>query len=280
MYSSISVRARVWPVCTHLICHNWHSRRLRIQDPRRSTCARRTPCPRHSWSDVDDPRRRWSNGGSHPRQGSGGRARSEQPPSWDQPWWDTWSQQQLKRRWKKGIMNKWIVRLVLSINWLTLGIAVIEQLIGPVAAVNALIVGQTSVAVLFMGLAMGALDVRGGALLGHGIQTELILAPRRGDGRGCGRQRSQQLYDCCGTYVDAKKTYDPIGVPCSPRPSCSCSDCAPLPCRRIAARSRRSPAWGCRWCKGRTGRSSRCARTLARRTFLGTQGSPRQGHVL
>lgn len=106
MYSSISVRARVWPVCTHLICHNWHSRRLRIQDPRRSTCARRTPCPRHSWSDVDDPRRRWSNGGSHPRQGSGGRARSEQPPSWDQPWWDTWSQQQLKRRWKKGNNEK------------------------------------------------------------------------------------------------------------------------------------------------------------------------------
>lgn len=50
---------------------------------------------------------------------------------------------------------------MLSINWLTLGIAVIEQLIGPVAAVNALIVGQTSIAVLFMGLAVGAFDVRG-----------------------------------------------------------------------------------------------------------------------
>lgn len=90
------------------------------------------------------------------------------------------------------------MRLVLSIKWLTLGIAVIEQLIGPVAAMNALIVGQTSIAVLFMGLAMGALNVRGRALLGHSIQTELILAPRRGDGRGCGR-RSKQLYNNCGT---------------------------------------------------------------------------------
>lgn len=40
---------------------------------------------------------------------------------------------------------------------------------------NALIVGQTGIAVLFVWLTMGALDVRSGALLGDGIQTKLIL---------------------------------------------------------------------------------------------------------
>jgi len=61
---------------------------------------------------------------------------------------------------------------------------VIQQLIRPVAAVDPLVVGQSGVAVLLMGLSVGALDVGGGAVLGNRIQTELVLAGRRGDGSG------------------------------------------------------------------------------------------------
>lgn len=73
---------------------------------------------------------------------------------------------------------------ILVAKRLTLGIAVVQQLVRPVASVDALVVGQAGVTVLLVGFAVGALDVRGGAVLGDGVQTELVLAARRGDGSG------------------------------------------------------------------------------------------------
>lgn len=72
-------------------------------------------------------------------------------------------------------------------------------------------------------------------------------------------------------------TYDPTGGPYNPPPSCSCNGCAPRPCRRRGGRSRRSPGSGCRWCRGRTGRSSPCGRKPGRHTFLGIPESPQPG---
>lgn len=60
----------------------------------------------------------------------------------------------------------------------------LQQLIRPVAAMDALVVGQSSITVLLMGLSMSALDVRRGAVLGHRVQAELVLAAGRRDGSG------------------------------------------------------------------------------------------------
>lgn len=60
----------------------------------------------------------------------------------------------------------------------------LQQLIRPVAAVDPFVVGQPGVAVLLVRLTVGALDVGGGAVLGDSVQTELVLAGRRGNGSG------------------------------------------------------------------------------------------------
>lgn len=61
------------------------------------------------------------------------------------------------------------------------GIANVQQLIGPIAAVDALVVGQTRLAVLLMRNAVGALDEAGGALRTVRIDAELVFAAGRRD---------------------------------------------------------------------------------------------------
>lgn len=65
----------------------------------------------------------------------------------------------------------------------TFWVADLQQLIGPVASVNAFVVGQTGLAVMLMGLSEGALDVAGRALVAVWVDAEQILAGRRRDWR-------------------------------------------------------------------------------------------------
>lgn len=58
--------------------------------------------------------------------------------------------------------------------------ALIWRLVGPLAAVDGVIVDESGVAMFLVRLTVGALDVRGGARVAVGVDSELVLAGRSG----------------------------------------------------------------------------------------------------
>lgn len=58
--------------------------------------------------------------------------------------------------------------------------AVIWRLVGPLAAVDAMIVDESGVAMFLVRFTVGALDVRGGARVAVGVDSKLVLAGRSG----------------------------------------------------------------------------------------------------